>query len=79
MLTVLITRGQIIIPAGYFPARCLCHEEATPPGACGQVGSSALPTAPAEREGGQRKAVRVQRVCWRLHPAVETKGSCGPH
>ena len=29
MLTVLITRGQIIIRAEYFPARCLCHKEAT--------------------------------------------------
>lgn len=28
MLTALLTRGQIIIPAGYFPAHCLCHKEA---------------------------------------------------
>lgn len=29
MLTVLLTRGQIIIHAGCFPAHCLCHKETT--------------------------------------------------
>lgn len=67
MLTVLITRGQIIIPAGYFPARCPCLEEAT------------LPPAPAELREGQRTGVRVRQAWRRLHPAIGTKGSCGPH
>lgn len=50
MLTVLITRGQIIIRAGYFPAGCLYRKEATALGG-GQAGGGRWRQAGRGAEG----------------------------
>lgn len=50
MLTVLITRGQIIIRAGDIPARCLCHMEAT-----ALSGLLSGTQAGGGRQGGERR------------------------
>lgn len=61
MLTVLITRGQIIIRAGYFPAGCLYRKEATALGG-GQAGGG--------RQGGERREPTLSPQPFPRRPAA---------
>lgn len=60
MLTVLITRGQIIIRAGYFPAGCLYRKEATALGG-GQAGGGRWRQAGRGAEGANPQPSALPR------------------
>lgn len=60
MLTVLLTRGQIIIHSWCFPARCLCHKEATALSVL-QAGRGTEKQSEASESGGSRIVLLEQR------------------